>query len=199
MLRSFGSITIAICLGSVSYAQSGNVTLQDCLAIEDDAQRLACFDSVARAAPAVPVVEPAPSVAPSPVPGETPQVTASGVPAPVVSSAPAPAVAPPPAPTTQAAVQARPAPPPRPKAAPRAEREDFNYVATVVQTDRDPFGKLLVKFSNGEIWKQASRGRAVEPKIGSSADVRQSFSGAWFIDFESTRDTVRMVTVKYSD
>lgn len=191
MLRSFGLITFAICLGHVSYAQSGSATLQDCLAIEDDAERLACFEGVARAAPAAPVAEPEPNVAPPPGPIETPQVAAG--------SAPAPVVAPQPAPPTQPVAQARPAPPPRPKATPRKERQDFNYVATVVQTDRDPFGKLLVKFSNGEIWKQTSRGRAVEPKIGSSADVRQSFSGAWFIDFESTRDTVRMATVKYAD
>lgn len=191
MLRSFGLFAIVMCLGSVSYAQSGNDTLQSCLTIEDDAQRLACFEAVARAAPVAPVAEPAPSVAPTPVPAEMPEVAAG--------NAPAPVVAPPPAPTTQAAVQARPAPPPRPKPAPRGEKKNINYVATVVQTERDPFGKLLVKFSNGEIWKQTSRGRAVEPKIGSSADVRQSFSGAWFIDFESTRDTVRMVTVKYAD
>lgn len=195
MLRVCGLITIAVCLGGVSYAQSGNATLQDCLAIAEDAERLACFDAVASATAVEPAPAPSSSVAPPPPPppASVPVIESE---APVTASV---ATAPPPVPAAQAAVQARPAPPPRPTPAQREERQNLNYVATVVQTDRDPYGKLLVKFSNGEVWKQSSRGRAVEPKIGSSADVRQSFSGAWFIDFESTRDTVRMVTIKYAD
>ncbi|MEL7545487.1 MAG: hypothetical protein AAGJ84_02475 [Pseudomonadota bacterium] len=194
MLRVCGAVIAASILGGVSYAQTGSGTLQTCLAIPDDAERLACFDALASAVPD-PERAPSETAAIAPNPPQTELVPP--VPPPVPKQQVETAVTSPQEPRAQdVAVQARPAPPPRPA---REESQRVSYDATVVQTQRDPYGKLLVKLSNGEIWKQTSRGRAFEPKIGSAAAVRQSFSGAWFVDFESTRDTVRMVTTKFAD
>ena len=123
------AILIALLLGSTQ-AMAGDVA--DCRAIDNDAERLACYDALAS----------------TPEPKEPPPAPAPPAPETKEAPAPAPAAAPPPAPEDLGA-----------EALPdqaREEKTPETFSATVTSCGESVDGRYLFYFDNGQIWKQAN-------------------------------------------
>ena len=134
--------------------------LGQCATLTDDSQRLACFDQLAASlTPAATI-----AAAPTPAAAAAAPVAAASVVATASTAAQSPtaaiaAVAPEPVvPAATASVQAAAAPSAserfglEQKQAPAEQLEQIR--ATVLQRNKDPYGKWVITLDNGQVWKQ---------------------------------------------
>ena len=191
MAFGFPRLGFLLCIVIGATLPAAAETLQErlaaCQTISDPVERLSCFENLANEASEAPLSEAqsAPSVT---------QATTVEPATNAVTSTPAPAIA---SVQTAPALPARKKPVARPKPAP--QNEVNRYEGLVRKAQYDATGKLLVQLTNGEIWKQTSRGQFRIPPVGSSVRVRKSFSGAWFLKFDHDGRESRMVLTRYSD
>lgn len=155
-------------LGLVVWISSGHAadgaSPQQCATIDDDRQRLACYDGIYRA-PAGPVA-------------------AAGAGATVAAEAATTAV--PPAPVapsddfglTEAAKRAR-----DPELAKETMPESIT--ATVAAVGRRPAGELIVTLENGQVWTQVSVDQRARVAAGDSVTIRRAALGSFMLVTQS--------------
>lgn len=198
MTFGFRRLCVLSCIVLGSSLSSSADTLEErlaaCQTVSDSLERLACFENIANESAEQPSLE---STAPQRSTAAPTELAPSAIveaPAPVASVAPAPS-------TEQQAssLPAREKPVARPKPVKVAKDEPKRYEGLVKKAQYDATGKLLVQLTNGEIWKQTSRGRFRLPPAGSGVRVRKSFSGAWFLKFDHDGRESKMTLKRYSD
>ena len=189
---------------AVASAHAAEVAVQqDCRSIEDDALRLACYDS--EDAP------PRPAEVPQPI-----EPVASPPPAEVVEAQAAPRVAAPaqekvPAAVAPAATQA-PAAAPTVKEAPAAEpaslddeigkeslgrenKDELMVQGTVVRCTKDATKKYLFYFDNGQVWKQKDNTNIRWKECAFDVTITKDFFGYRMTPVGETR-RVRIARLK---
>ncbi len=180
-------LTLGLALFAVTAeGQSLETSLKDCQAIAQADLKLACFerlaDSVSQSEAGAP-----PSPANSAGAG-TPDTLAGNPPV-----SPGPAIA---AgqdePAVNVATTPAPAPRSREELFPEPASKPSSYRATIRRAEHSPHGKLYVQLTNGEVWKQTSRGEFALPGPGTPVTVSRSALGAWFLDFDDIGDEIRM-------
>jgi len=167
---------------SGAHAAGGN-SPQQCAALGDDAERLACYDRIFRA-PAAP--EPAAAAVASTAAGTTATTavapaTKTGV-ATDATAAVAPAVAPAASPAsspddfglTEAAKRAR---------EPEETREKplESISGTVAKVARRPAGELVVTLENGQVWTQLQVDPRARVAAGDSVTIKRAALGSYLL------------------
>jgi hypothetical protein len=167
--RSGARICIGLACCCVCAATAAASSADDCRALSNDGQRLACYDQLfPRVAPGAPTPPPA-------------KVTA-----PVTTAAPAP--------TTQAVIPPRPAAPSaadqfgfsavqQRRAAGGAANPDIvdSISATVTGLQRRPTGEFVVLLDNGQAWRQVERDSWVPPQKGDRVTIRRGLLGSFML------------------
>lgn len=194
-LFSVAAMLTALALPGGADAQSAAAeALQRCTAIEDNAERLRCFDELT-AAPE-PIVAPAPeAIRPQSAIDQAAEVRA--LPEEARAAAPAPEPAPP-------AAEAVPA-------APAAAAEDDRFGREQVTRDDDPdrliahivggfegwSGDTLFELDNGQVWRQAEFGRMnYRGPENPEVTIKKGFFGSYRLTVEGTNRWIRVKRVK---
>jgi len=151
--------------------------VRDCVAISDDAKRLACYDTVfGRGSAALPGPAAAPaaasagaSVAPTTVPPATAPGTASATPA-------APVLIDPVAEFGLSESQKRAQNPERAK-----DVSPDSITANVAEVGRQPTGGLVVTLENGQVWAQSESLTKARVAPGDEVTIRKATLGSYML------------------
>ena len=184
-------------------AQSAD--LQSCQRIDDDKQRLACYDqAVGRTAEVSP---------PEPVPAPEAPVTQPAAdvdmrsPAPVVESTPAPA----PVIDEQPIARSTPTPPADPAAQTESgkteaefglreepdweEVKDAQITAAVVDVGKTAFGSAVIELDNNHVWQQIDSKRLTLRK-GDEVTIRGGLGGSFYLAKTSGSRSLKVKRIK---
>ena len=166
----------ALALSALAAAQTlAAQTLSDCVAVDDDAERLACYDRVTKAArrderPAAPA---APAAPPAAEAAEAPAVQAT------------PAPAPSPTETGDFGFENR-------KTATGAQQIESRYDDSFTGWS----GKTLFRLENGQVWKQAQNGRVSYRAERPVITVKRAAFGSFRLHVEGLNRSIRVKRVK---
>lgn len=211
-MRDFFAVTGCAALGVFAIAGAAeaqqSVSLEEalgvCSKIDDSNERVACFDSIAKA-----VAQPQ---ANAPVKSRE---TAADLAAPntseprtdaPVTDASTPTVARAETPKTTTSDQEKrfvvlPSNDPRlsetSRHRPEPAERPKNYESTIARARYVDYQTLLIQLDNGEIWKQIWPNRKMRlPKAGASVTIKRAPVGGWFISIDGATD-IKMVEVKH--
>lgn len=171
-------------LGAVP-AAAHDAGLQTCAKIVSVLDRLDCYDALARSERDAAATTPAGTV-------------------PAVPPAPAPA----PAPAATPARAPVPAPPAAPAAVAADEAEGFGFEERRMHETPDEIrsrydgafagwnGKTVFKLENGQVWKQAEKGRMVHRAERPLITIRKGLFGSFRLSVEGVNKSVRVERIK---
>lgn len=183
-------------------------TIATCALIEDDGDRLACFDQLAVVVAGVD--GPGPAVAAAPT-DRAPMTAPTSAPTPPAASPAAPA------PTARAAApQPDAAEAPQrfvimraddPKLKAMEENKGFlsgffrreTYDAVVVAWKRNNMGALFMELDNGEIWRESRPRLRHDPAKGEAVRLQPAATGGWYAIFPDVDRRVKMRRVDIDD
>lgn len=171
----FAAFTLA------AWGVAASQTLSDCVAVDNDADRLACYDRVTRASRG----EPAPAA--EPVVKDT--VAAPAAAAPAVAATATPPTPPPPAPFAD-------------------DTEDFGFESRKTATGTQHIetrydgnftgwsGKTLFRLENGQVWKQTQSGRVSYRAERPAITIKRAAFGSFRLHVEGLNRSIRVTRVK---
>jgi hypothetical protein len=74
----------------------------------------------------------------------------------------------------------------------RSDKERKRRTLTVYRSWRNALGELRIAFTNGEIWRQTSKGTRYDPQPGDKAEIIPSMFGGWRVSLDDGRHSARM-------
>ncbi len=169
MIDRFRTLTLTACL-LVLPALTGAQTLSDCVAVSDDAERLACYDRVTKAArrderPAPPAAPPSAAEAPA--------------------AAPAPMPEPPSADPADFGFENQ-------KVTKGTQEIESRYDGSFTGWS----GKTLFRLENGQVWKQAQNGRVSYRAERPVITIKRAAFGSFRLHVEGLNRSIRVKRVK---
>ncbi|WP_166424441.1 hypothetical protein [Paraglaciecola sp. 20A4] len=71
------------------------------------------------------------------------------------------------------------------------EQKIAKITADVIDTKKDPYGKLIVSLENGQVWRQTGNS-TLRIKIGDQVYVEEGILGSYFLSKESSNKRIRV-------
>jgi hypothetical protein len=190
-----GASSVASGAGIAAEALPG--TLRACMAEQDDARRLACFDreSARLTQSAAPVRAQPAAAAPASVVATT--APAAAAPAAAVATTAAPAAAAAGAQSAEdkfgyrgnlarAEVDQQQA----------AEQQFETLTATVTALSTQPRGELVLTLDNGQVWAQKAADKPLQLKIGDQVSIRRASLGSFLLSPTNGKGSMRVFRTK---
>ena len=166
-------IASALLAANVSLAADA----RDCVAIAEDAERLACYDSVfGRGSVAVPDPPGAPAVASGAASAAAVAVRPASAPATASAAPDTPILVDPVAEFGLSETQKRAQDPERAK-----DASPDSITGTVAQVGRQPTGGLVVTLENGQVWVQAETLSKARIAAGDEVTIRKATMGSYML------------------
>jgi hypothetical protein len=170
---------------SGAHAAAGDLP-QQCAAIGNDSERLACYDRIFRAPAATAAASPAAGAAATSV--VAPSATSAVVPAAATVAAPAASTPSDDFGLTEAAKRAR-----EPEESRQKRPESIS--AAVARVARQPAGELVVTLENGQVWTQLQADPRARVAVGDTVTIKTAALGS-FLLVTTNRYATRVRRVK---
>ena len=153
-----------------------------CRTLASDAERLECYDAVARGgnetddigtsdAPDSAPEPPAPAPAAAEPVQETAPVEAAGA----AGAAGAAATVPEAAPAAETNTKKK-----KKKEKKKKDKKSKGYTAVVTEVSKRPYGQMVVKLDNGEVWSEQYASRAFLIKVGDTVTLKKAFASSGY-------------------